>query len=175
MRNLPWDHPQTTSPLGGSSKNWNLGRFSRLNWGDRGREGGQKLQKLRRLRLWMVPNTFVNYLIWDIWLVLVRNLVGRGIAGFFKATTPHVFEKNMNIYLCFQIENVIMWNYGVILQCGIHLNEQLIASKISNTIDVYPTVWYSCFIFHYVRKFFPNIVIFRIDLNSTFSSWRNIV
>ena len=46
MRNLPWDHPQTTSPLGGSSKNWNLGRFSRLNWGERGREGGSETAKI---------------------------------------------------------------------------------------------------------------------------------
>ena len=35
-----------------------LGRFSRLNWGDRGREGGQKPRKMRRRRLWMVPYLF---------------------------------------------------------------------------------------------------------------------
>ena len=39
---------------GGGCKNGNLGRFSKLNWGDRGREGGQKTQKLRRRCLWMV-------------------------------------------------------------------------------------------------------------------------
>ena len=37
-----------TSPLRGREggiKNGNLGRFSRLNWGDRGREGGKKAAK----------------------------------------------------------------------------------------------------------------------------------
>ena len=39
-------------------KNGILGRFSRLNWGDMGREGGQKSRKMRRRRLWMVPYLF---------------------------------------------------------------------------------------------------------------------
>ena len=39
----------------GGTKNCILGRLSRLNWGDRGREGGQKLGKMRRRLLWMIP------------------------------------------------------------------------------------------------------------------------
>ena len=40
---------------GGGTKNGILGRLSRLNWGDRGREGGKKLRKMRRRLLWMIP------------------------------------------------------------------------------------------------------------------------
>ena len=32
------------------------GRLSRLNWGDRGREGSLKIRKMRRSLLWMIPN-----------------------------------------------------------------------------------------------------------------------
>ena len=47
------------SPLRGrerGTKNGILGRLSRLNWGDRGREGGKKLRKMRRRLLWMIPS-----------------------------------------------------------------------------------------------------------------------
>ena len=40
------------------SKVGNLGRYSRLNWGDGEIERAQKLRKLGRHRLWMVPKVY---------------------------------------------------------------------------------------------------------------------
>ena len=40
----------------GGTKSGILGRFSRLSWRDRGREGSEKLRKMRRRLLWMIPN-----------------------------------------------------------------------------------------------------------------------
>ena len=39
----------------GGTKNGIFGRLSRLNWGDRGREGGKRFRKMRRRLLWMIP------------------------------------------------------------------------------------------------------------------------
>ena len=49
---------------GGVIKKGILGRLSRLNWGDRGREGSKKLRKMRRRLLWMIP-----YKPFKVWLI----------------------------------------------------------------------------------------------------------
>ena len=44
----------------GGSKIGILGRFSRLIWGDKGREDREKSGKVRRCLLWIVPKSHIE-------------------------------------------------------------------------------------------------------------------